>query len=104
MELRFTKKAEQEYLTIVERHAEYSGPIAANKFINKVETLKKMLLRHPYLGHPEVFLADRKYPYRSKSITKYYRMVYFQKGDTIWIVDFWDSRRDPAKLAERIKE
>ena len=31
-------------------------------------------------------------------------MVYFQKGDTIWIVDFWDSRRDPAKLAERIKE
>lgn len=103
MELRFTKQAEQAFLTIVERHAEYSGPISANKFIDKVNALKRMLLKYPYLGHPEPILADRKYPYRSKSITKYYRIIFFQKGNTIWIADFWDSRQDPVKLAQRIK-
>lgn len=48
------------------------------------------------------FLANRKHPYRSKSITKYYRMIYYQEGETIWVVDFWDSRQDPAKLSKRI--
>lgn len=102
MELQYTKQAKQEFLRIVEIYGEFSGPISANKFIDKINNINRMLIKHPYIGHPEEFLANRKHPYRSKSITKYYRMIYYQEGETIWVVDFWDSRQDPAKLSKRI--
>ena len=102
MELRYTKQAKQEFLRRVDIYGEFSGPISANKFIEKVNSINRMLIKHPYLGHPEELLANRKFPYRSKSITKFYRMIFYQDGDTIWVVDFWDSRRDPAKLVLRL--
>ena len=30
-------------------------------------------------------------------------MIYYVSNDTIWIVDFWDRRNNPAKLVARVK-
>ena len=39
MELQYTKQAKQEFLRIVEIYGEFSGPISANKFIEKVTSV-----------------------------------------------------------------
>ena len=62
-----------------------------------------MLLKHPFIGHPETLLSNRSRDYRAISINKNYRMIYHVTKNTIWIVDVWDRRNDPSKLVSRIK-
>ena len=58
--------------------------------------------KHPEVGHPETLLSDRKRMYRSISINKNYYFIYHVTKTTIWIVDIWDRRQNPAKLTARI--
>ena len=76
MQLQFTKQAREEYLRIVSVFAEFA--------------------------HPETLLSDRKRMYRSISINKNYYFIYHVTKTTIWIVDIWDRRQNPAKLTARI--
>lgn len=103
MRLQFTKQARTEYLRIVSVFAEFAGVRSAGIFIDRVKDKGEMLLKHPFMGHPETLLSGRSHGYRAISINKNYRMVYFVSNDTIWIVDFWDRRNNPAKLVARIK-
>ena len=103
MKLQFTKQAREEYLRIVSVFAEFAGTRSANLFIERVRDRGKTLLKYPEIGHPETLLADRKRLYRSISINENYRFIYHVSKSTIWIVDIWDRRRDPARLTARIK-
>lgn len=103
MKLQFTKQAREEYLRIVSVFAEFAGTRSANLFIERVRDRGTTLLKHPEIGHPESLLADRDRLYRSISINKNYSFIYHVTKTTIWIVDIWDRRRDPAKLTARIK-
>ena len=103
MKLQFTKQAREEYLRIVSVFAEFAGTRSANLFLERVRDRGETLLKHPEVGHPESLLSDRKRLYRSISINKNYRFIYHVTNTTIWIVDIWDRRRDPARLAARIR-
>ena len=37
-------------------------------------------------------------------INKLNKIVYYFEGDTIHIADFWDTRREPQKQAQQIKD
>ncbi len=104
MQIRFTTEARKELKRILDVFVEYSGPMSAVKFGELVERKIKTLSKYPYVGHPEPLLASQKYVFRAKSITKYYRIIYLVHEETLWIYDFWDSRRDPEKLKARIKD
>ena len=103
MKLQFTKQAREEFLRIVSVFAEFAGARSANKFIQRVNERGEALLKHPEIGHPEMLLADRQRMYRSISINQNYRFVYYVTKTSIWIVDIWDRRNNPAKLTARIK-
>ena len=103
MRLQFTKQAREEFLRIVSVFAEYAGPRSADKFIRRVNERGETLLKYPEIGHPEMLLSDRQHRYRSISLNANYYFVYYVTKTTIWIVDIWDRRNDPAKLAKRIK-
>ena len=103
MQLQFTKQARTEYLRIVSVFAEFAGVRSAGNFIDRVKNKGEMLLKHPFIGHPETLLSNRSRDYRAISINKNYRMIYYVSNDTIWIVDFWDRRNNPAKLLVRVK-
>ena len=103
MKLQFTKQAREEFLRIVSVFAEFAGARSANKFIQHVNERGEALLKHPEIGHPEMLLADRQRMYRSISINQNYRFVYYVTKTSIWIVDIWDRRNNPAKLTARIK-
>ena len=103
MKLQFTKQAREEFLRIVSVFAEYAGPRSADKFIKRVNDRGATLLKYPEIEHPEMLLADRQRKYRSISLNTNYSLVYYMTMTTIWIVDIWDRRKDPAKLVSRIR-
>ena len=103
MQLQFTKLARTEYLRIVSVFAEFAGVRSAGNFIDRVKEKGEALLKHPFIGHLETLLSNRQRDYRAISINKNYRMIYYVSNDTIWIVDFWDRRNNPAKLVARVK-
>ena len=103
MRLQFTKLARAEYLRIVSVFAEFAGTRSANLFIERVRERGETLMKHPEVGHPETLLSDRKRMYRSISINQNYYFIYHVTKTTIWIVDVWDRRQNPARLTARIK-
>ena len=102
MQIQFTKLAREELLRIVSVFAEFAGARSANLFVERVRERGATLLKHPEIGHPETLLSDRKRMYRSISINKNYYFIYHVTKTTIWIVDIWDRRQNPARLTARI--
>ena len=103
MRYRITKPAQQALEHIYDIFFEFAGKRYADEMIDRVDTRLNTLLKHPFIGHPETLLSNRSRDYRAISINKNYRMIYYVSNDTIWIVDFWDRRNNPAKLVARIK-
>ena len=103
MQVKFTTEARNELKRILDVFVEYAGPMSAVKFGRLVDDQIAMLVKYPEIGHPEPLLASHKYKFRTKSINKNYNIIYLVFEDTLWIYDFWDRRRDPKKLKERIK-
>lgn len=103
MQLRFTKRARTEFLRIVDVYAEYAGQRSADRFIDKMKKCSEEIQKYPTAAHPEMLLAGREKLYRSKTLTKNYRVIYHVTSTSIWIDDIWDSRRNPERLTKRIK-
>jgi len=103
MRLQFTSQAREEFLRIVSVFAEFAGPRSADKFIERVRERGETLLKHPEIGHPEQLLAGRQCKFRSISLNKNYYLIYHVTKSTVWIVDIWDRRNNPAKLKSRIR-
>ena len=103
MQIQFTKLAREELLRIVSVFAEFAGARSANLFVERVRERGATLLKHPEIGHPETLLSDRKRLYRSISINKNYYFIYHVTKTTIWIVDIWDRRQNPARLTARVR-
>ena len=103
MQIQFTKLAREEFLRIVSVFAEFAGARSANLFVERVRERGATLLKYPEIGHPETLLSDRKRLYRSISINKNYYFIYHVTKTTIWIVDIWDRRQNPARLTARVR-
>ena len=76
---------------------------ALHKFKEKTEESQDRLEEFPALGKVEPLLAERSTLYRSLVLTEQNKIIYCVKDDTIYIVDFWDTRREPKVQASRLK-
>ena len=103
MRYKITKPAQKALERIYDTFFEFAGKHHADEIIERVDDRLNTLLQHPYIGHPETLLSNRDKDYRAISINKNYSMIYYVGKDTIWIVDFWDRRNNPAKLVARVK-
>lgn len=76
----------------------------AHRIIDNYQKSKKHLSSNPYIAPVEPLLANRKYIYRGFVIHKYCKVIYRvdEAADTIYIVDVWDTRREPALLTNGI--
>ncbi|MBQ9547246.1 MAG: type II toxin-antitoxin system RelE/ParE family toxin [Bacteroidales bacterium] len=68
------------------------------RFVEDVEQAVSMIESHPHIGPVEPLLADRAQMYRSLTVDKLSKMIYRVDGEAIYIVDFWDVRREPPKI------
>ena len=70
-------------------------------FLQKVRETTQMLRNAPYVGQIDPLYANRPHTYRSVIINGLNKMVYRVDGDIIYIVDFWDTRREPVNRARQ---
>ena len=83
-------------------HKEF-GIKRAKRFRQEIDDAAAMLMRSPYIGKIDPLYADRPVVYRSIVINGLNKMVYRIDGDIIYIVDFWDTRREPVNQASQTK-
>lgn len=72
-------------------------------FYKNLDEIEEDLSDFPELGRIEPLLQDRSKSYRSLVATKYNKIIYYVDDDKIYIVDFWDARREPKAQASRLK-
>lgn len=103
MQYRITKPAQKAFEKIYDTFYEFARKRHADEMVERVDDRLKTLLKQPFIGHPETLLSNRSHDYRAISVNKNYRMIYYVSKDTIWIVDFWDRRNNPASRVARVK-
>ena len=73
------------------------------QFRRDVDQTAQMIMRHPNIGSIDPLFENRPNTYRSVIINGLSKMVYFIEGETLHIVAFWDTQREPKKQAEQVK-
>ena len=98
----FTKREIQETARYVRKEF---GKRSKESFLQKVRETRRLLADNPYLGPIEPLLADRAQTYRSVVVGKLNKLVYYVEEDekVIYVVAFWDVRREPQALAGEVK-
>jgi plasmid stabilization system protein ParE len=71
------------------------GTKRAKIFRQQVDETIKMLICNPYIGKVDPLFDGYSATYRSVVINGLNKMVYRVEGDIVYIVDFWDTRREP---------
>ena len=79
------------------------GKDRRDKFMKEVRQTRRLIESSPNIGPVEPLLADRAVMYRSYVMNHLDKIVYRIDGDIIYIVAFWDVRRDPGTLANEVK-
>jgi len=71
------------------------------RFLQEVRNTTQLLRKTPYIGAIDPYYSDRTFTYRSIIVNGLNKMVYRIDGDFIYIVDFWDTRREPQRQASK---
>ena len=79
------------------------GSSSYETFADNVIEWQEILSRMPEVGSPEPLLLHRSIPSRSIVINRLNKLIYHIADDLLIIDDFWDTRREPKGLAEKLK-
>ena len=79
------------------------GEHVMKKFYTRILDYEKLLQSNPGMGKKEPLLEKEPEGYRSLVVHPNYKLVYYVDGDTIYIVDLWDTRREPHTQADNLK-
>ena len=79
------------------------GQRTSDEFLQEVQHVSDLLEDNPYLGPPEPLLAHKPKQYRSVVVNRLNKVVYYVNGNSIRIVAFWDTRKEPKAQARKMK-
>ena len=79
------------------------GQLSYEKFKQEIREISHLLGTNPNIGIVEPLLVERTVKYHSLVMNELNKIIYFIKDDHIEVADFWDVRREPSKLAARVK-
>ena len=98
-----TELAKEQIRQIAKYIRKEFGKNRRDQFMQEVRQTRRLIEGRPYIGTVERLLADRAVMYRSYVMNRLDKIVYYIDGDIIYIVAFWDVRRDPITLAGEVK-
>jgi plasmid stabilization system protein ParE len=98
-----TELAKQQIRQIAKYIQKEFGKDRRNEFMKEVRQTRRLIEDSPNIGPIEPLLAERTLMYRSYVMNHLDKIVYRIDGDIIYIVAFWDVRRDPSTLASEVK-
>ena len=79
------------------------GNKTKDDFLMEVRKANKTISQNPSIGVEESLLSGRAIPYRSLVVNRLNKIVYRVLIDHVEVSAFWDTRREPRKLTERLK-
>lgn len=79
------------------------GEHVREEFMSEVEQTVLSVANMPAMGKIDSLFVHRKQTYRSIIVRKLNKIVYYVKGDTLCIVAFWDTRREPRNQVRQTK-
>ena len=103
MKVKLTVRFQKQFSSVVDYITDNFGFRPAEDFTQEAETKVNWVTENPEIGRLEPLLYDRVILYRYLHVGKHNKMIYCVKGNTIYIVDLWDMRREPSRLASRIR-
>ena len=73
-------------------------------FLNDVDAAVGEIREYPTIAPVEKLLEDRPFEYRGLVVRSLNKIIYTidEEHDTIYITDFWDTRREPQVLAASV--
>ena len=80
------------------------GKNAKDVFMQEIRQTSMLLGKFPNMGKDEPLLADCKRAYRSIVVGRLNKIVYNVDNDIVYIVAFWDTRREPKTQAEQVND
>ena len=102
MEIIWAEQAISAWEDTIDYIAGEFGVQAVERFYRKTEEWQDILCSSPLAGKTEPLLKNRSRTYRSIVIGKKSKLIYYIENETIYIVDLWDTRREPRQQAERL--
>lgn len=81
------------------------GQTTTIHFIRRTNHIVEIIRKYPMIGTREPLLRGKGKSYRYYHLIGPLKIIYYyaEKYNTVRIVDVWDVRREPTKLANRIK-
>ena len=101
MKAKWEREAREKVLTTAQRIEEEHGKLVAADFLEEVTHVVDLLEQMPYLGVVEPLLYRSKWKFRSIVTDKKSKLIYLVREDLV-IVDFWDTRMNPATLVKQL--
>lgn len=99
-----TSKAKQQIRQTAKYILKQFGKRHKDKLLREVRHVRNLIADNPSMGSIEPLLAERVTIYRSLVVNKLNKMIYYIDKDTIFIVDLWDTRREPIAQANQVKD
>jgi plasmid stabilization system protein ParE len=103
MKIKWTERARDQKNDVADYIRRQFGVKRRIRFLQEVRETTMMLRNTPTIGKIDPLYAERPIAYRSVIINGLNKMVYRIDGDIIYIVDFWDTRREPRSQASQTK-
>ncbi len=97
MKIVWTKSALHSWQEIAHYICDSFGTQALLDFQRKTSEWEVTIASMPHIGHREPLNQEADKDYRSVIVHKYSKMVYSLDKDTIKILAFWDTRREPKE-------
>lgn len=104
--VRFKMKAKRAIAKTLRDSYEKFGAVSANKMNLRIELCTELIALHPRMGKIEPELSNEKYEYRSFVVHEHFKMIYRldEMKNVIYVIHFWDVRREPQRLAGEIEK
>lgn len=98
-----TELAKEQIRQIAKYICKEFGKKRRDEFMREVRQSRRLIESSPNIGSVEPLLAECAVMYRSYVMNRLNKIVYRIDGDVIYIVAFWDVRRNPETLSNEVK-
>ena len=102
MKVVWTEFALEEVLNTAQYILDNFGVKTHENFLQQIAHFETLIALMPQMGKKEPFLEDETIEYRSFVLTSVNKVVYYIEGDDVVIADFWNMRRSPKTVTDRL--
>lgn len=103
MQLKWSDTFNREYENIIACSKNYYGVRKLKTLNRTLRQTEALLINNPHLGKADPILANYDMEYRSILLCTPFKLIYTIYDDCIYLVDIWDTHREPSTLNDRLQ-